>query len=472
MLRRKILDDLIEWRGRRHKSLIIKGQRQVGKTFIITEFSKTYKHFIYVDFSKEPEMRTLFDDDLDVDRIVLGLRGSRLTEPMEPGETLIVFDEVQLCPRAKSSLKQFTIDGRYDVIASGSLLDIPWFNAGDPTALAPKGYVEHMEMHSMDFEEFLWARGYPDDVIDHIRSAIREGTPIIPTVLKGAESAFREFMVVGGMPEAVEAFVQGRGMPEVIRILNDNIAETREDIMKYSEANEAVKIRRCIDSLPRQLAETNKKFMYSRIDESGSRAGSRKYSDAVGWIMDAGLGNPCRQLREVTHPVTKGANDDQFKVYVSDTGVLTRMCDIGKGDSPTAEAILKGDIRYNQGAIAENLVAECLMKCGFERCYYLHRKEPGRMELDFVLDIGPDVTAIEVKSGKDREAASLRKTIGDERFQRRIMLENGNVSRDGDGIEHYPLFAAAFLDELRPPGMLEGYTPGEVPVLRFRSNTL
>ncbi len=461
------MDDLMAWKARPHKCLIVKGQRQIGKTFIIKEFSKTYGHTIYVDFSTDTDLIPLFDGRIDIDRIVLGLRGSRMGEPLDPSDTLIVFDEIQLCPRAKGSLKQFTIDGRYDVIASGSLIDIPWFYTNDPLALSPKGYVENIQMHSMDFEEFLWAKGYSEDILDHVKDAIRERTPIIPTILGGLDVAFREFMVVGGMPEAVDSFVNGRGMDSVLAIQDENIVETREDIIKYSPSTEALKIRRCLDSLPNQLAQSNKKFMYSRIDDSKSKSGAKKYSDALVWINDSGLGNPCYQLNGIVHPVTSAINVDQFKVYVSDTGILTRMCDIGRDGALTAEAVLKGDTGYNQGAIVENVVAECLMKSGFECCYYLHRKNPGRMELDFVLNLGKEVTAIEVKSGKAREAASLNKTMNDDRFQRRIMLEHCNIHVDPNGVEHYPLFVAAFLDVLRPKGTISGYVPDDVPVFRL-----
>ncbi len=444
MLRRKCLKSLQDWKSREgHKSLIVRGQRQVGKTFIIQEFSKEYEHSLYVDLSKSPSIRELFNGDLDVDRLVMGLNAIVDGADIIPG-ALIILDEIQSCPRAKASLKHFTIDGRFDVIASGSLLDIPQYHDQDPLALPPVGFVEELRMYSLDFEEFLWARGISEDVISQVKHDIRSHEGIDGAILNRFNDLFKEFMLIGGMPEAVSAHVSGKGLQEIIRIQNEILSVNREDIAKYCGPSLAVKVRACLDSMPSQLSKTNKKFKYSELNAKGSRDGSRAFSEALDWIVGSGIGNPCYRLRQISYPVSD-IDNSQFRMYVSDTGLLVRMGDANEDGNPMARAIITDDLRFNQGALVENVVAECLMKSGFRRSYYINRKEPGRMELDFVTNMGSDVTVIEVKSGKDREAPSLNKTIDDARFQRRIILERSNVHVDERGIEHYPLFAAAFL---------------------------
>ena len=220
-------------------------------------------------------------------------------------------------------------------------------------------------------------------------------------------------------------------------------------------------MRKTLESIPMQLPQSNKKFMYSRIDGNRkSREGARKYQGSLLWIEGSGIGNMCHQLRDISIPVSISSNPDQFKVYLSDTGMLVRMMD---GDGMRAmDAIRTRDVGFNQGSLTENVVAECLMKAGIERNYYIHRKEPGRMELDFVIDLGSETAAIEVKSGRDREVPSLSKTIGDGRFQRRIMFERSNIFVDDDGVEHYSLFAVAFVrDMAKPDGWMDEYVCGK-----------
>ena len=448
MLRRKILEQLTEWKNRQnHKCLLISGQRQVGKTFIIREFSKSYESSFYIDFNTDSKISKIFDDDLNVDRIINILRISNPEIPIIPKKTLLIFDEIQACPRARSSLKYFTIDGRFDVIASGSLLDVyPKTDDASQSALIPVGYEEHLRMFSLDFEEFLWSAGYTEDLLSDIRNSIRNRLPIDDSVLGIINGHFREFMIVGGMPEAVESYRTEHDMGKVYSILERLNRGILDDASKYTSKDESLKIRKCMESIPLQLAETNKKFMWSRINGNQSRAGARMFSESILWIEGTGMGNLCNSVKELSPPIAVKRNPDQFKVYVSDTGLLINMM-----GGRTAYEIAVGNPGFNQGAIMENMIAECLMKTGYHPGYYINRKEPGRMELDFVIDLGAETAAIEVKSGKDRSAPSLSKTIGDCRIQRRIMFEWGNISVDDSGIEHYPLFAAAFMKELEKP---------------------
>ena len=444
MLRRKMMDELLEWKSRKgHKSLLLKGQRQVGKTSILKEFGKTYQSCIYFDLSIDYRLCEQFRRSVDVDSFVryAASRGPECT-PVA-GETLIILDEIQSCPRARMSLKQFTLDGRFDVAASGSLIDVPSKEFEDPTALIPAGYVEHKTLRGLDFEEYLWAMGYSEDAVSEVRRCIKDKQPMGESVASAYLDRFDEYMTIGGMPEAVRSFAEKKDYAEAATIQSDIIESFYSDVSKYSSGSDAMKIRKCFQSVPVQLSDTNKKFMWSRLDGSGSRNGQRTYADAMLWMENSGMANMCHMLRSVSFPSAMNADPSNFKVYLSDTGLLVSM--MGPG---ARTAIIEKDDRFNQGALVENAVAECIAKSGRKPCYYINRKNPGRMEIDFVLDLCMDVAAIEVKSGKDREAASLNKTVGDPRFQRSIMLERSDISVDAKGIEHYPLFAAAFLDDM------------------------
>ncbi len=447
MLRRKVFDSLMEWKHRPgHDPLLLRGQKQVGKTYILKEFAKTYEGSAYVDLSKDRPMIDFFRKGPTVDELVQVIQLNDPSSNLSEG-CLIILDEVQTCPEARSMLKEFSMDGRYDVIATGSLLDVRLNNLENSyDALIPVGYEEHMRMYSLDFEEFLWAKGYRPDVIDVVKTAIRQREPLSQPILDRFDSLFREFMLIGGMPEVVSDHVEGRGIVQVQRDLDKILESMRSDITRYSEPSETLKILRCMDSIPSQLSETNKRFTYSRLNNGGSRDGIRKYGGALDWIGKSGMGNICYRAGGISRPIRNEMDLDVFKVYVSDTGMLVRMMD---GPSNAASlALTIDDPGFNKGALMENVVAECLMKSGYERLYYIKRNGKDMMELDFITDLGSEVVAIEVKSGRTRVAKSLVKSLDNDTIDRRVMFERSNIHVDGSGIEHYPLFAAAFISEM------------------------
>ena len=452
-MRRKIYDDLIRWKERPgHKCLVVKGQRQVGKTYIINAFAdENYGNCVRIDFSEEPDMKRIFDRNLDVDRIVSEIELVK-NERISPGSTLLFFDEIQECPLARSSLKYFTIDGRYDVIASGSLLGVSDarlypFSGKDVPPLIPMGYEEHMTMTSMDFEEYLWAVSFDEETIKLIRSRIRERKPLGSTVMDLIMSRFRDYMIIGGMPESVRSFAETGSYRDSGIILDDILSVCRTDITRYNKGVNILKTAECFDSIPSQLSQTNKKYTYSRI-ESGleSRNSAQKYMENLLWIGAAGYGNFCYALKEPRIPLKSQEIRDSFKVYLSDTGMLTRMLGID-----AARAMLGYDTSFNEGAITENAVAECLMKSGITPRYYRKTNGDNKMEIDFVIEMNGEVFAIEVKSGKSRSAPSLAKVGNVFRIDRKIVLENSDIHVTGDGVEHYPIFASAFADELAKP---------------------
>ena len=444
MLKRKAYDRLMEWKNRDHRCLVVKGQRQVGKTFIIEKFGRdNYEHVVSFNLSESMEVRTAFDGNLDVDTVIRNLMLYHDPDDFVPGSTLIFLDEFQECPSARTALKFFSIDGRYDVIASGSLLgvDISRDDAVEP--LVPTGYEEHMTMHSLDFEEFLWACKVPQAAIDHVKECIRDRKPIDAPVLERMSSLFRDFMIVGGMPDAVTAFLVSKNYAEPGEVQKRILDTIEKDINRYNRGVEKDKTLECFLSIPTQLSDSNKKFTYSRIGGQESRKAEDTYRENLLWIKGAGIGNFCYALRSVEPPLAMHEVRNMFKVYMSDTGLLMSMC-----GQMAVRAIAKGDARCNMGAVAENVVCECIMKSGLAPRYY--RKQSGEMmmELDFVIELGCELAVIEVKSGKSRKAPSIGKAARFFPVDRRIMLEQSNISVSEDGIEHYPLFAAAFLKDM------------------------
>ena len=436
MLRRKISDTLFEWKNRPNKKcLLVKGARQVGKTFIIDDFArKNYGNYIYINFELSPGMKRVFEGDLDVDSIVRNLSIRFPHVRFEPGDLLIFLDEIQSCPKARVSLKSFSADGRFDVIASGSLLGLNYKEVSS----YPVGYETEVELRSLDFEEFLWALGIGADIISYVSGAILEKKEIDGSVLEKMEEYYRWYAVVGGMPDAVNRFIETNSFGEVLSAKKDIISGYLNDISKYAAAFDKPKIKDTFRSIPVQLAKENKKFVYSDIDGHKAGNGSRTYGSSLSWLYDAGIVNYCYNVQEPSAPLASNVKLDSFKIYMKDTGLLISMM-----EPAAAVAILDGDMRINAGGIAENLTADAIAKKDIALTYF---ERKGRLEVDFILNIEGTITALEVKSGNNRQSKSLDAVMsGRYNVKRGIKLERTNIYVDENGVEHYPLFAAAFL---------------------------
>lgn len=446
MLKRKIYSKLIEWKNRKHKCLVLSGHRRIGKTQTVREFaSNEFEHIAEVNFLTMPDAAEAFSGDLTVDSVIKHLSVLYPQMVFEPGKTLIFFDELQECSRAYTSLKHFTEDGRYDVIAAAFMLGVqPPSQKGrkDPVqSLTPMGYVEEVVMHGLDFEEFLWAKGIKQDVIDEVKSSVGSHNKIDSVVLDKFNSLFREYMIVGGLPEAVNINLGENRFSGVSTVFDTFRSTCLRDINRYNRGINIMKTSDCFDSIPDHLSEPNKKFMYSRIDDGQTRQSADKYMENLLWIKNAGYGIFCHGLKSPTIPLL--IKRDVFKVYFSDTGMLTHMY----GDG-CKRAIFSGDLSYNLGAIAENAVAEAMTKSGIVPRYFVEQKGEKRMELDFVFENRNGTNVIEVKSGKQRKSPSLNKVGKFYPVDVRILLSEDNIYEDGDGVLHLPLFASAFLKEL------------------------
>lgn len=441
MLKRKIYGQLEKWKSdKRGTCLLIRGPRQVGKTYAVDYFGRnSYKNYLYINFELQPNVKEAFSGNLDVETVTKKLTAYFPEFTFEEGNTLIFFDEIQMCPEARTSLKSFAIDGRYDVIATGSLLGIIF----KQTTGTPMGYETQLEMHPLDFEEYLWANGYKEEFTENLKESVSKKKPLGKAILSVMNEKFREHLIVGGMPKAVDIFVKENSFGAAQAALKDISDMQRADVIKYSSQPDKVKTLACLESVPAQLASTNKKFTYADINGDGT-ASSRKYEGNLLWLHDAGIISYCHNTREPKIPLASKKIMDSFKIYVRDTGLLT----LSYGDSARiALAVGKGGenkVSANEGAITENAVADMLRKNDFPLYYF---SKDGR-EVDFVAELGLDTLLIEVKSGTYSKFPSLDYVAEKYGADRRIVLGYHDIAVDEKGREYYPLFAAAFIKSM------------------------
>lgn len=396
MLKRKIQDQLQAWKNEPdHKPLIINGVRQCGKTASVLAFAEqNYKNVIYMNFFENPEYSSVFAGSLKVNDLIMymsALLGKNTI--FEPGNTIIILDEIQHCPNARTSLKFFKLDGRYDVIGTGSLLGISGY--GEEISI-PVGYETIMSMYPMDFEEFLWANGIEQNVIDLLKRSLDTITPVPVPIHERMRDLLLQYTVVGGMPEVVQRFVDTRQISQTYSLQMDIINSYRDDMVKYASRADRSRIRECFDSIPKQLAKENKKFQYSLIRKKGT---SGMYEGSLKWIEDAGIINRCYNLSLPELPLDGYAETDIFKVYMADTGLFTAMLEEG-----TQYDILRGDLYGYKGAVFENLIADMIGKRG--KALYYFRKESG-IEIDFVIRRDNAAILLEVKA-KNGNAKSVK----------------------------------------------------------------
>jgi len=430
MLRRKIMEDLMKWKNNPdRKPLLIRGARQVGKTFIVNEFSKSYSNYIYINFETNHVHRDIFSGNLNIDALIRRISAEFIEIPLVPGKTLIFLDEIQNCPGARTALKTFALDRRFDVICSGSLLGLNYKEVSS----YPVGYEETIEMYPLGFEEFLWALGMDTVLIKEVAEMLRKKEPLDPFVLSRIEEYFRWYMVVGGMPEVVRDFVKNKDIGRTFRIQKDILNGYMSDVSKYSKGVVKNRARECLLSVPEQ---TGGRFRYVDID-SIEKSGEWMYGGSLEWLSDAGIVFKCHNVTAPTLPLSFNRRFSVFKLFMTDTGLLVSMME--KGIIPE---LLKEETTVNKGKIAENAVAGELRRKGNILMYF---EKKGRLEVDFVMNLDGGVAAVEVKSGDNKRSKSLDALSEKYNVSRRIKLENTNVYTDDRGTEHYPIFAAAFI---------------------------
>ncbi len=436
MLKRKIEQKLIEWKNTlNHKPLIIKGCRQCGKTFSVIDFAKkNYKNVVYLNFFENPDYISVFTGSLEVNNIIMMLSALLGSEAVfEENETVLILDEIQECPEARTALKFFRIDGRYDVIGTGSLLGVKGYGK-EPKSI-PVGSETVIDMYPLDFEEFLWANGIEVPVIEMLKNNLEMETPIPEALHKRMRQLLLQYTVVGGMPDVVQTFINTKQMDEVLQIQRDIIRSYEDDMVKYAEKKDKANIKECFNSIPKQLSKENKKFQYSVI-KKGTTAS--KYAGSLQWIEDAGIITRCYNLSITELPLDGNAEKDVFKVYMSDCGLFVSMLEDG-----TQYDILSGNLYGYKGAIFENLIADIFIKMG-RKLYYYH-KDSG-LEVDFVIRYNSECTLVEVKatSGNVKSTKTILKHTEKYHVNSAVKLGDYNVGRMGQ-ILTLPLYMAFLL---------------------------
>lgn len=421
-LKRKIDEFLINWKHSQDKlPLIVKGARQVGKTDAIENFAKNnYKHVVEINFILQKQFKNIFDDGFEADKIIKNIS---LIEPnfqFVPGETLIFFDEIQDCINCATSLKSFNIDGRYDVICSGSLMGINYKEIESNSV----GNKQDYEMYSLDFEEFLWAKGYQDNQIEDLLEHMRSCTPLSKVQYDVMLENFKEYMVVGGMPAIVRRFIENKNFSGILEMQEQILLDYKEDITKYAEGLNQTRILNVYNKIPVFLGNKNKKFQISKV-EHGAR--NREYVGTVDWLNNAGIINVCYCLEQPELPLKGNYNPDNYRIYFRDTGLL-----IGSLDEEAQED-LRNNKNFNtyKGAIYENIVADMLVKQGYQ--LYFYKNEKGTIEMDFFARDTNSLIPIEVKAN-DAATVSLNNLIDNTTYRDikyGIKLCNKNIGYNG-----------------------------------------
>ena len=439
MLKRKIEQRLQEWkRSPNRKPLLIKGCRQCGKTYSVLDFAKkNYKHVVYLNFFENPDYCSVFEGSLEIDNITMLLSALLGSEAVfEPGNTILVLDEIQECPDARTALKFFHLDGRYDVIGTGSLLGVRGYGK-EPKSI-PVGYETTIDMSPLDFEEFLWANGISEVVIDSLRKNIRGVTPVPAALHKKMRQLLLQYTVVGGMPDVVQTFVDTKRLDEVLNMQRDIVRSYEDDMIKYANQKDKSHILECFQSIPKQLSKEHKKFQYSVV-KKGSTAS--KYAGSLQWIEDAGIISRCYNLSATELPLDGNAQDDVFKVYMRDCGLFISMLEDG-----TQFDVLQGNLARYKGAIFENLIADMFTKMG-RKLYYFHKNSG--LEVDFVIRYKGECTLVEVKASSGNTKSTKTILAHPEKYHvnSAIKLGDYNVGRSGE-ILTLPLYMAFLLTEV------------------------
>ena len=389
MLRRKIEKTLLDWKNTpNHKPLILKGCRQCGKTFSVLNFAKkNYEHVAYLNFFVNPQYASVFSGSLEVDHITMLLSALMGKDAIfEAGKTILILDEIQDCPDARTALKFFKLDGRYDVIGTGSLLGVKGYGEKEPKSI-PVGYETVIDMTPLDFEEFLWANGISEQIITLLHTHLQDQTPVPDALHARMRELLLQYTVVGGMPDVVQTFVDTKRMDEVLQLQRDIVRSYEDDMVKYADKKDKAVIKECFQSIPKQLSKENKKFQYSVVKKGATAS---KFAGSLQWIEDAGIIVRCYNLSITELPLDGNAEQDTFKVYMRDTGLFVSMLEDG-----TQFDILQGNLLGYKGAIFEGLIADIFSKMG-RKLYYFH-KDSG-LEVDFVIRYKGACALVEVKA--------------------------------------------------------------------------
>lgn len=435
MIKRKATADIKKWLREKHKKcLVIQGARQTGKTFTVENFAnENYEELLEINFKESPSAKEIFSGDLTVETMLMAMRFRFPDKKIIPGKTLIFLDEIQECEEAITSLKFWAIDNHFDVIASGSLLGIDYKRASS----YPVGYVDYYKMQGVDFEEFLWANGIGEEMISGVRQYIEDKKALPEAVNTQMMMYFRQYIAVGGMPEAVQKYLDTKDFREVDTVQKNLLQGYLYDIAHYANAEEKVKAEKCYLTLARQLLDKeNHKFQYKEV-EHGGRA--QKYYSSIEWLLRADIIHLSRLVTNITFDLDDYAKDDFFRAYTTDLSLLMAMKDFSL-KKHIVENTLSGNTK---GGIYECAIADALHKKGYS--LYFYKNETNKKEIDVIIQKDGEVVPIEIKSGNSKASSlsSLLKNKNDIKLAYKFI--DGNIGVSDEGILTLPLYAISFI---------------------------
>ncbi len=434
-LKRKIDKFLTEWKNNENrKPLVVKGPRQIGKTESIKKFAEAnYNSIIEINFVTSEKYKMITADGYDASSVIKNISMIEPGFKFIPGETLIFFDEIQEFPEIATSLKFFNIDGRFDIICSGSLLGIN-YNRIESNSVGNK---TDYDMYSLDFEEFLWAKGYSSEIIDDMLTHMVDEKPFSELQHSIFSSLFLDYCILGGMPEVIKQYIKNGTFEGTLEIQRQLIADYEEDIRKYAIGLDQARIMNVFNSIPFQLAKENKKFQLSKV-EKGARF--KDYRGCIEWLQDAGMIHLCYCLNNPELPLKGNYNPDKFKIYFCDTGLFVSLLD----DEAQEDLRANKNLSVYKGALYESIVSEALVKSGYNLYYY--KKDDSTLEQDFFIRTSSNLVPVEVKATNNK-SKSLSILINSEKYEDieyGIKLCAGNIGYS-NGIYTFPYYCTFLL---------------------------
>ena len=440
LLKRKALIDLRKWKAEnKHKSLIISGARQVGKTYIVREFGKEYRSFIELNFLEQPELCQIFKSNISVDTILMGIRLSKPDAHIIDGDTLIFLDEIQECPEAITALKFMASDIRIDTVASGSALGMAY----NRVSSFPVGYVDYLDMHSLDFEEFLWSIGIDEDIIEHIKGHFNMLTTVEDIFHDRFMQYLRQYMVLGGMPEVIDIFQKTNDFHTAYEVQKRIYRDYLADIARFAAPAEKIKAEKCYRSIPSQLMKDNHKFQYSVVEHKGT---ARKFESSVDWLESAHMTIPVKNVSFVEYPLQMHEIYENMRIYPSDIGLIICTFDFSIVQAILADGNISETntliLKTAKGGLYEALIADMLTKNGHKNLHF-YRNDAGTAEIEFLIEGRDGVIPVEVKAGR-KKAKTLDNLLKKEDIIKGYKLANQNIGIDGKKVT-LPLYMAMWI---------------------------
>lgn len=441
-MKRKILNDLMKWKEKTQKKpLIIKGARQVGKTYIIREFAqKAYEDLVEINFERDLEFMELFKKTHNPQEILQYLEVSFMDKTFDQ-KTLFFMDEIQACSDALTSLKFLAESFPCDIICSGSMLGVAIANSTS----FPVGYVETWQMYPLSFMEFVEALGMNEKIIKNLNECLLKGQPIMETLHDKMNDLFKDYMIVGGMPEVVSKYIETKSFKETLLVQRRIVSDYLNDMVKYADGSERIKVRECYQSIPLQLAKENKKFQYKLVKSGGN---ARYYDASLNWLKDSGLINLTYRLKTIDKPLEIHKESAVFKVYMADTGLL-----VSQFDESVIKELLSGELGIFKGALYENMTAQILGMHERELYYF----QPNtNAEIDFIIYYKGEICPLEIKAGRNTVSKSFTNFVEKYKSAYAFRLSQKNIGMSKENVNYIPLYMLEMLLNQEKESYYEG----------------